>query len=112
MNVRVAEDPALLDQYRARFAEAIDFIERVFPHGFKRTGKGKSTPRARFEAIAVGSRLALDERPALAHEAVTDVLPWLTGDAFIKVTGSDGANAIARLRERTGFVRDKLLGGE
>lgn len=110
MNIRVAEEPALLDQYRARFARTIEFIERVFPFGFRRNSKGKATPRARFEAIAVGSCLALTERPALAHGAVADVLPWLTGDHFVKVTGSDGANAIARLRERTGFVRDKLLG--
>lgn len=110
MNVRVTEDPALLDQYRAQFTETIDFIERVFPHGFRRNANGKATPRARFEAIAVGSRLALTERSALAQEAVADVLPWLAADDFIEVTGSDGANAIARLRERTGFVRDKLLG--
>lgn len=110
MNVRVSEDPALIDQYRERFNETIDFIERVFPHGFRRNDKGKATPRARFEAIAVGSRLALNERPELAQEAIADVLPWLTSEEFIKVTGSDGANAIARLRERTGFVRDKLLG--
>jgi hypothetical protein len=109
MNTRVAEDPGLLDRYRAQFIETIDFIERVFPHGFRRNEKGKATPRARFEAIAVGSRLALNERPALAHETAADVLPWLTAEDFIKVTGSDGANAIARLRERTGFVRDKLL---
>ena len=110
MNIRVAEEPALLDQYRARFARTIEFIERVFPFGFRRNSKGKATPRARFEAIAVGSCLALTERPALAHGAVADVLPWLTGNHFVTVTGSDGANAIARLRERTGFVRDKLLG--
>lgn len=109
-NFRVVDDPALLDQYRRQFTETMDFIERVFPHGFRRNDKGKATPRARFEAIAVGSRLALNERPALAQEAVPDVLPWLTSDDFIRVTGSDGANAIARLRERTGFVRDKLLG--
>ena len=110
MNIQATEDPTLLDQYRAQFTETFDFIERVFPHGFRRNANGKATPRARFEAIAVGSRLALIERPALAHEAVADVLPWLTADDFIKVTGSDGANAIARLRERTGFVRDKILG--
>jgi hypothetical protein len=110
MNSEVANDPALIDRHRARFLEAIDFIERVFPHGFRRNGKGKATPRARFEAIAVGSRLALDERPGLANEQVADVLPWLNDGEFTKVTGSDGANAIARLRERTGFVRDRLLG--
>lgn len=109
-NVRVLDDLALLDQYRARFIETMNFIERVFPYGFRRNDKGKATPRARFEAIAVGSRLALNERPGLAHEAVAEVLPWLTSMDFTAVTGSDGANAIARLRERTGFVRDKLLG--
>ncbi|HGO4164466.1 TPA: DUF262 domain-containing protein [Klebsiella pneumoniae] len=110
MNVEAANDPALTDRYRARFQEAIDFIERVFPYGFRRNPKGKATPRARFEAIAVGSRLALDERPGLVGGDIEDVTPWLTSDDFTKVTGSDGANAIARLRERTGFVRNRLLG--
>jgi hypothetical protein len=110
MNVEAANDPALADRYRARFQEAIDFIERVFPYGFRRAPKGKATPRARFEAIAVGSRLALDERPGLANDDIKDVTPWLTSDDFMTVTGSDGANAIARLQDRTGFVRNRLLG--
>lgn len=109
-NAQVAIDPALLDHYRARFNETMDFINRVFPYGFRRNAKGKATPRARFEAIAVGSCLALNVRPTLAQAAIADVLPWLTSDDFKTVTGSDGANAIARLRERTGFVRDRLLG--
>lgn len=110
MNAEATNDPALVDRYRTRFQDAIDFVERVFPYGFRRNPKGKATPRARFEAIAAGSRLALDERPALVNEDVADVLPWLTSEEFTRVTGSDGANAIARLRERTGFVRDRLLG--
>lgn len=109
-NVDATADPALADRYRVRFQETIDFIDRVFPYGFRRSPKGKATPRARFEAIAVGSRLALDERPGLANGDVADVTPWLSSDDFTTVTGSDGANAIARLRERTGFVRDRLLG--
>lgn len=110
MNELFSSNPLLIDQYREKFNITMDFIERVFPNGFRRNDKGKATPRARFEAIAVGSCLALIERPALAQEVVEDVLPWLMATEFIKVTGSDGANAIARLRERTGFVRDKLLG--
>jgi hypothetical protein len=110
MNTEAGSDPALTDRYRARFQEAIDFIDRVFPYGFRRNVRGKATPRARFEAIAVGSRLALDERPTLADENVVDVSPWLASDDFTAVTGSDGANAIARLKERTGFVRTRLLG--
>lgn len=110
MNAKATTDPTLVDRYRARFQEAIDFIKRVFPYGFRKRSKGKATPRARFEAIAVGSRLALDARPNLVNEDVADVTSWLTSDDFTEVTGSDGANAIARLRERTGFVRDRLLG--
>lgn len=111
MNAEATNDPDLIARHRARFQETIDFIARVFPSGFRRNPKGKATPRARFEAIAIGSRLALDERPDIAKENIMDVTPWLAGDDFTEVTGSDGANAIARLRERTGFVRDRLLGG-
>jgi hypothetical protein len=110
MNLEASDDPTWADRYRARFQETIDFIERVFPYGFRKSPTGKATPRARFEAIAVGSRLALDERPSLVNEDIADVTQWLTSADFTKVTGSDGANAIARLRERTGFVRDHLLG--
>jgi len=110
MNVWVTERPELIDQYRSRFLKVLNFIERIFPYGFRRNAKGKATPRARFEAIAVGSHLALAERPALANQGVPDVTGWLGNEEFIRVTSSDGANAVARLRERTGFVRDKLLG--
>jgi hypothetical protein len=110
MNVTLGDDTSLAEGYRRRFTETIDFVERVFPHGFRRNAKGTATPRARFEAIAVGSRLALDAAPSLATQSIPSVLPWLVGDEFKKVTGSDGANAIARLRDRTGFVRDRLLG--
>ena len=110
MNAEATNDAALIDRHRIRFKESIALIEHVFPYGFRRNSKGKATPRARFEAIAIGSRLALDERPTLADGNVADVLPWLTGIEFARVTGSDGANAIARLRERTQFVRNRLLG--
>lgn len=113
MNARAEADAELIGRYRVRFGETVDFIERVFPYGFRRSERGKATPRARFEAIAVGSRLALDQSRALGRARranVPDVLPWLTSPEFTAVTGSDGANAIARLRERTGFVRDRLLG--
>ncbi len=110
MNDQTAGDPEVIDRCRTRFTETLDFVGRVFPYGFRKSAKGKASPRARFEAIAVGSRFALDARPELVNENVADVLPWLKDKAFEKVTGSDGANAIARLKERTGFVRDRLLG--
>lgn len=110
MNARLGEQPELIDKFRARFLQTIDFIELVFPFGFRKSKNGTATPRARFEALAIGSRLALDKSPDLNPVNIPSVEDWLSGADFIRVTGSDGANAIARLRERTEFVRDRLLG--
>jgi len=111
MNNKMANNPSLIDEYRKRFQETISFIERVFPYGFRKSTTGNATPRSRFEAIAVGSRLALDERPGLINQHALNVEQWLDGEDFSKITRSDGANAIARLKERTGFVKEHLLGG-
>lgn len=105
-NEKFAGDPGLDAIYRERFTKTMDFVDRVFPYGFRKTPKGKATPRARFEAIAIGSYLALHSNPDLDPGPVTE---WLDGDDFKSVTGSDGANAIARLRERMAFVQQKLL---
>lgn len=109
MNEEVASNAEKTERYHRRFLEMIDFVEQVFPHGFRRTPQGTASPRARFEAIAVGSRLALDARPELAEQEIVNVEPWLSSEEFKAVTGSDGANAIARLRERIDFVRERLL---
>lgn len=110
MNVRLYEQPELAEQFRTKFNETIAFVARTFPFGFRKNEKGKATPRARFEAISVGSSLAIEQKPKLLYEPAPNVGHWLTGTEFTTVTGSDGANAIARLRERTEFVRDRLLG--
>ena len=109
MNKSFTQTPTAVDEYRLRFETTMDFVARVFPFGFRRIPNGTATPRSRFEAIAIGSYLALQARPSLAVDAV-DVSQWLKGDDFSKVTGSDGANAINRLRSRIHFVRDRLLG--
>jgi hypothetical protein len=110
MNAKISNDATLADVQRNKFMQTMDFIDKTFPFGFRKGEKGKATPRARFEAIAIGSRLAIEQNPLLLTDGGPDVKEWLNSDDFMKVTGSDGANAIARLRERTGFVRDRLLG--
>jgi hypothetical protein len=110
MNVKIEQDADLIDQYRQRFIATMAFVKEVFPLGFRKTAKGTATPRARFEAIAVGTRQALDENPRLTSANVADVSPWVNGKDFAAVVGSDGANAISRLRLRMKFVRDRLLG--
>jgi hypothetical protein len=107
-NAAFEADPARVEAYRARFVEMVQFVRANFPSGFRRSATGRASPRARFEAISIGIYLALQTRPELATRPV-DVLGWVNGDEFGSITGSDGANAIARLRNRIGYVRDQLL---
>jgi hypothetical protein len=112
-NAVFRERPALSDEYERRFQETMDFVERVFPYGFRKSPTGRATPRARFEAIAIGSYHALQEKPELRekHQDQLNVVSWLQSKPFQDATGSDGANARARLEGRINFVRQRLVEG-
>jgi hypothetical protein len=90
------------------FENMLDFVDKHFPYGFKKTINHASTPRVRFEAIAVGVGLALKEKPDL--KPTIPVLDWLNSPEFEKHTTSDAANNRNKLIGRIEFVRDKLLG--
>ncbi len=109
MNEKALAEPETIPAYEIEFNRTMDFITKTFPYGFRRNARGKATPKARFEAIAIGSRLALAAKPELETTPPPPVDDWLSSDDFSRVTGSDGANAIARLRLRINFVKDKLL---
>lgn len=109
MNTEFANSPELEAQYQDRFHRTMQFVRDAFPYGFRKSENGTATRRARFEAISIGTHLALEQNPALTPQAVGDVKPWLEGKQFEAITGSDGANAIARLRDRVEFVRAQLL---
>jgi hypothetical protein len=108
-NAEFAADHHLVGEYRDRFERMMRFVERHFPFGFRRNVKGRATPRARFEAIAIGSDLALREKPEIMDQNL-NVAAWVTGEEFQKVAGSGSANAINKLRGRLKFVHDHLLG--
>ncbi|GAB3952649.1 DUF262 domain-containing protein [Streptomyces sparsus] len=111
MNRAFATDASLAISYTRRFRETMEFIDRVFPHGFRKTPNGKATPRARYESIALGSYQALLDRPEIRDFSRErfNVLEWTQGDEFMEKTGSDGANARARLEGRIEFVRARLV---
>lgn len=108
MNAHLCASNRDADAYRNRFHDTMNFIAITFPYGFRRSKSAISTPRARFEAIAIGSFLALQQNPTLLTSP-PDVLTWLNDGGFKKVTGADGANAIGRLRGRISYVTLKLL---
>ncbi|HCB2161559.1 TPA: DUF262 domain-containing protein [Escherichia coli] len=93
------------DAMKAEFAQVLDFVAQYFPAGFRKTVTAKSTPRVRFESLAVGVALALREDPSLAPQN----LDWISSDKFKGLTTSDGANSRVKVIERIEYVRDRLL---
>ena len=108
-NGRFAENPEEVSAYRQRFVDAMAFVAHAFPFGFRRADGGTATPRTRFEAIAIGSYLAIRQRPEIAKQT-RDVKPWLTGKIFVDVIGSDGANVIAKPKGGINYGKDRPLG--
>ncbi len=101
--------PEEVETYKNRFLQTMSFIDRVFPHGFRKSERARETYFTRFEAMSIGSYLALKEKPGLSAET-PDVSTWLNGDEFVRITKSGGSNVTRLLRERLDFVRDRLLG--
>lgn len=88
------------------FTDMLSFIHRHFRYGFKKNANNKSVPRIRFEAIAVGTSLALRENPNAAPDSPTN---WLISKEFLIHTRSDASNSRPKVRNRIHFVRDNLL---
>jgi len=94
------------DKYQNAFYSMVEFVKKHFPIGFRKETNSKSTPRVRFEAIAVGTYLALKENPELKKPN----MEWLNSEGFKIQTTSDASNNPDRLKDRIEFVRDGLLG--
>lgn len=97
----------LLNSYKKRFENMLKYAEKLLgERGFRKSLKAKSTPRARFEALAVGISVALEKNP---HLPVRNI-DWIDDKEFLTVTKSDAANNKSNLKRRINFVKDKLMG--
>jgi hypothetical protein len=83
------------------FNQMLLFVKNHFPYGFAKSENAKTTPRVRFEAIAVGVNLALRENPDLVPKSTT----WLDSKEFQNHTTTHASNSGPRLRGRIEFVR-------
>lgn len=99
-----------IEQYKLDFDNTMNFIDRNFGGmGFKKTLNSKTTPRARYEAIAIGVAMALKEEPNL--EPAVEISTWLMSDEFQTIVGADSANNTSQLIKRIDYVKNKLLVG-
>jgi len=87
------------------FDRTMDFVSRYFSFGFAKTKTAKTTPRVRFEAIAIGVNLALRENPNLVPKSMA----WLDSKEFIQHTTTHASNSGPKLRGRVEYVKDQLL---
>lgn len=93
------------DKYLKEFKGMLDFVDKNFPYGFAKSQNAKSTPRVRFEAIAVGVALALRENEKL----IVNNVDWIESDEFRVHTTSHASNSPNRVTGRIEYVRDMLL---
>lgn len=106
MNKKFSENPLLITEYKERFERVMNFVHEHFSNGFRKSSNATVTPRTRFEAIAVGSYWALQERQDLKPR---NVVHWLESEEFKRIIRSDGANVTNKLVERITNVKNNLL---
>jgi hypothetical protein len=97
---------AHLHHMRDEFMRTMTFVADNYPKAFYRGGKGGTLPRVRFEAVAVGTCLALRQKPNLKLTTEPD---WIFGDELNSLVRTHASNSGPRLRDRIEFVRNKLL---
>lgn len=93
----------------SRFIEMLHFVKLYFPNGFRKSVNSKAVSRIRFEAMSVGSSLALAVNPSLAPTNNY----WAYEDPdFLSMIRSDASNSRPKIKKRIEFVKNKLLGCE
>lgn len=93
-------------RYLSEWNRMLQFVSRHFPNGFSRGSGHSRTPRVRFEALSVGSALALRQQPDL----IPSSMAWLESEAFLSQMRADNSNSRPKIIRRIEFVRDSLLG--
>ena len=111
MNKKVDNNPRILEEKKELFEKMVNFVTVTFEHGFSK-GTQKQVSRMYFEAISIGSLLALIEEPSLSL-STESVNTWLkTGELSKIVSGKYQTHSKAKLLERINYVKEHLLGND
>ena len=110
MNDLFAKEPQKIEEYRDRFKVMMHFVEQQSPNGFRKSKTSTTTPRVRFEALSVGSFLAMSEKPSLKTSPPNiPVSDWIDSADFSTVTTSDGANVLSKLKGKSNLFATSWL---
>lgn len=103
-----ANEDDVVGKMRDEFERMMAFVKASFPSGFRKPSAKQAIPRVRFEAIAVGSALALRENPDLDVDS-DEISRRMEMKNFDRVVVSDGANVRSKLEGRIDLVRSMLM---
>jgi hypothetical protein len=106
-NERAVEDPSYIDSLQAEFERMLEAVAGLFPYGFRKTAQGNQIPSVRFEALAVGTALALRDDPSIINPPFQQA-DWSQEEEFSNVTTSDAANVKSKLLKRISFVYERV----
>ena len=98
-------DTDTLAKMGAEWDRMLQFVDKYI-HTFTKSRGHVRTPRIRFEALSVGSSLALRQEPDLIPLHVVD---WMDSTEFKQEMRSDASNSKPKVIRRIEFVRDHLL---
>ena len=106
---KIVENNDELRAYYNRFYNMVQFVYANFKFGFSKNHLPQVS-RIYFEAISVGTALALEMEPNL-EEPKTPIKEWIKSQEFKNViSGKYHTHVPQRITERVEFVRNKLLG--
>ncbi|EIZ77788.1 hypothetical protein WSK_3799 [Novosphingobium sp. Rr 2-17] len=108
-NEKAIADPNIVSDLRAEFLNMLVNVNNLFPNGFRKNSTANTVPRVRFEAIAVGTALAVRETPQVGVTAA-EVAVKMEEKEFDRIVVSDGANVRKKLEDRIDLVRSIVLG--
>jgi len=103
-----------MDSKLQQFEKMLAFVKRTFQNGFAKRSDSTGTSRPYFEAIAVGSHLAIEKEPNLKVTTPN----WINFDYkrpnefYQLLSGRYHTHKPDQLRQRIEFVRDHLLQGK
>ncbi|WP_431702096.1 DUF262 domain-containing protein [Pseudomonas sp. BR20] len=107
-NLAAIDHPDLIQDMSDEFFRMLAFVQNTFELGFRKNGTANTVPRVRFEAISVGSALALRANPELKVDSKV-VSEWMQNGEFDSVVVSDGANVRSKLEGRIDIIY-RMLG--
>lgn len=102
-NLAAKDHPEITQAMSEEFFRMLEFVQGAFELGFRKNATANTVPRVRFEAISVGSALALRINPALEVDAAL-TSERMRDAQFDSVVVSDGANVRSKLESRIDIV--------